>query len=460
MSLNTIASSTSQRQQLLGGLMLLLIAAVTVSWLVFPYLFSGKKILSQTGADIKLGKIERSQTISQLLSRRYITPAREEFLATFATKEYFKFSNQSQAMGELRPDKYHIFFITESIHTGRLPATLPDITLLLPDSSNIKPFKVDGPSKVEHHRLSYVYFDRYDTDGKPVIPETGQPFRLVMENSYGDHRPDYVGWFEWTYPPELPEGVKQDSLFSPLAVVSLSIGLLSAVLTPCMLQMSLMYFAVLSGSSGWANGDEAHKQEIVKRQMRRFSIAFITGFVLLFTLVGALIGWSGQLMQAWFSLYTTQISVASGILVLVFGFYLAYQARMPLVCKIPLQKFARRIENHSLLATTSLSIAYALGCITCFGGAIIGTLMIYVGTLESPFLGASIMALFAIGVGIPFFIAALLMSKTESVMAALQRWQRPIQIFTALVVIFFGLVLTTDNYHTVSDFIYPYLGLD
>jgi len=45
-------------------------------------------------------------------------------------------------------------------------------------------------------------------------------------------------------------------------------------------------------------------------------------------------------------------------------------------------------------------------------------------------------------------------------MATLAGWQKPVQYLTALVVLFFGIVLITDNYHVLSDALYPYLGLD
>jgi cytochrome c-type biogenesis protein len=120
---------------------------------------------------------------------------------------------------------------------------------------------------------------------------------------------------------------------------------------------------------------------------------------------------------------------------------------------------AQGIRKHSLISSAILAIGYTLGCITCFGGAIIGTLMIYIGTLDSPILGAGIMAIFALGVAIPFLIAAILLGKSESLMATLAEWQKPIQYLMAFVVLFFGLVLITDNYHVLSDAIYPYLGL-
>ena len=81
--------------------------------------------------------------------------------------------------------------------------------------------------------------------------------------------------------------------------------------------------------------------------------------------------------------------------------------------------------------------------------AIIGTLMIYVGTLDSPALGAGIMAIFALGVAIPFVLAALLMGRSSRLMASLAGWQRPIQYLTSLVVLFFGGLVSGPGWQPV-----------
>jgi cytochrome c-type biogenesis protein len=455
-------SLTERENRLSAVFLLLLIAALTSSWLTFPYLLEGRQILSQTGQDVKLEKLERGQTVSQLLSRRYITPERHEITGTFAAREYFEYSGQLQSMQLLEADTHHVFFIAESIHIGKLPARMPEVTLLLPDDTNILATSVEGPAQADHHRSLTVKFPKTQPDGSPTIPANGDPFRIVVQNWFPNGA-DYVAWLEWNYPLDLPNDLGEDSFSAPWLAMLLAVGLLASVLTPCMLQLSAMYFAVLVGSGTLLGGDQQQVGTEVSSQQRRqvmsFSMAFIAGFVILFALVGALIGWSGLLMQAYIGLYSTQISIAAGAVVVAFGIYLAYQAGMPLACKLPLAGISRGIRKHSMLASAILAIGYSLGCITCFGGAIIGTLLIYIGTLDSPLLGAGIMAIFALGVAIPFLLAAWLFGRSPRLMATLAGWQKPVQYLMALVVLFFGLVLITDNYHVLSDAIYPYLGL-
>ena len=69
------------------------------------------------------------------------------------------------------------------------------------------------------------------------------------------------------------------------------------------------------------------------------------------------------------------------------------------------------------------------------------------------------MFVFAVGVAIPFLLSAWFMSKMDSLLELLARKARAISFISMLLIIAFGMILVTDNFHVVSDMIYPYLGL-
>ena len=107
-----------------------------------------------------------------------------------------------------------------------------------------------------------------------------------------------------------------------------------------------------------------------------------------------------------------------------------------------------------------LSVGFSLGCMVCFSGAIVATLLVYVGMLGSATVGAAILFVFSLGVAIPFLAAAFFLSRTMSAMQWISRYTPQIGFVSMIVIVAFGLVLVTDNFHTVSDIIYPWLGLD
>ncbi len=104
-------------------------------------------------------------------------------------------------------------------------------------------------------------------------------------------------------------------------------------------------------------------------------------------------------------------------------------------------------------------MAYALGCTACFDGAIVATLIIYVGAIGSAAIGAGVMMTFSIGVAIPFLLSAWYLSKMDSVLMLLASKARTISLISMILIVAFGLILITDNFHVVGDAIYPYLGL-
>jgi cytochrome c-type biogenesis protein len=117
-------------------------------------------------------------------------------------------------------------------------------------------------------------------------------------------------------------------------------------------------------------------------------------------------------------------------------------------------------NRRDMASAIFVSMGYALGCTACFGGAIVATLIIYVGAIGSAMVGAGVMLTFSIGVAIPFLLSAWFISKSEVTLRFLAEKARLISLVSMVLIIIFGLILITDNFHVVSDFIYPFLRLN
>jgi cytochrome c biogenesis protein CcdA len=87
-------------------------------------------------------------------------------------------------------------------------------------------------------------------------------------------------------------------------------------------------------------------------------------------------------------------------------------------------------------------------------------MLIYVGALGSASVGALVLFLFSlVGVAIPFLAAALLLSRVLPLMGWIADHTRTLGLISMLVIVAFGLVLITNNFHVVSNMIYPLLQL-
>jgi cytochrome c-type biogenesis protein len=441
------------------------VAAVAFSWLVFPYFLNGDKVLYETGQQVQGERMGDFRTLNNMLTRYTYFAGGIEVTALYASDEYFAYADREGSIEQYRPDQHIVFFINEDVHTGFLPEGLAQAELLIGDRT-IAPAAAEGPDLVEHHRTTILQFPKFDTSGQPYITDDATELRLRLTHPWDRDRiedgevvpvpSDYV----WELPLDIPVELMSRDTFTSIMVFSLSAGLLSSVLTPCLIQLVLIFFATLGGITAQQVVTDHGVTPEVRRKVLRLSTAFVAGYIALFVASGALIGYAGKEAQLFFANYTRPVGIAAGVIVILFGVWLGIRAHAPVVCRIPGAEAIQSFKSRGMFGTVLVSIAFSLGCMSCFGGAIIGTLLIYVGALGSASVGAALMGIFAAGVAIPFLLAAFFFSRMQGLFESISRHTKLVGGVSSAFIMFFGLLLVTDNFHTVSDFIYPYLGLE
>jgi len=440
------------------GALLFVGLVIASSWLVMPYFVQGQQMLRNVGDDSRMIK---AGSVAQYLTRRLIYTQDLEITATLASDEYFQYVDRATIVGNLRPDRNLIFFVAETIHRGDLPSTVPTVTLRVGEEIYY-PTVSDGPSLVEHHRVSVFSFSKRDENGELIDFDAAGRLRLYLSNPYlgSEREMTFVG--SWDTPYALPEELKSRADITPVAMLALGAGLLSSVLTPCLLQLVVVFGGVIAGFTtvpGQTSGDARQMTPVIRRKIMQIALAFVLGFTLLYALAGAMIGAVGHQAQLIFSEYSRVVAVVSGLIVILLGLWVGFRGTREFACRIPDKQAMHNLSTRDVAGTVIASMGYALGCTACFGGAIVATLIVYVGAIGSATIGAGIMLTFAIGVAIPFLLSAYYISKIDSILVFLARNSKSLSYASMAIIVTFGLILVTDNFHTVSDMIYPYLGL-
>ena len=431
---------------------------IASSWLVFPYFVQGKQLLRGVGDNARLTK---AGSVSRYFTRELVNNPELALQATFATNEFFQFVDRANIVANLRPDKYFIFFVSENIHEGVLAYELPDVELYVGDTK-YSPQASIGPNIAEHHRITVYSFPKRDAEGHRIDIDSVANIRLHVANYYmgSERKLTFIGL--WKAPYELPDDLKYSTDITVVAMLALGAGLLSSVLTPCLLQLVVMYGSVISGFAtvpGTPSGPRVDVRPVIRRKVVHIALAFVLGFTLLYVLAGALIGALGHQAQLVFAQYSRMIAVVSGVVVILLGLWVGVRGSRQTVCTLPDRQLMQSMASRDIAASVITSMGFALGCTACFGGAIVATLIIYVGAIGSAAIGAGIMLTFSIGVAIPFLLAAYYVMKMESFVEVLAKKTKPVSYLSATLIICFGVILITDNFHVISDFIYPYLGL-
>ncbi len=432
----------------LGGAAGLLVAVLLCStWLVFPYLVQGKKLLFQVGSDVRSEQRAHAISIGRHLTRIADGPGEAEVEVLYATPTYFEVSDRAGVVGKYQPNRYSVFVVTETTHTERLASELPKATLVA-SGVQYAPVHIEGPRFAEHHRSTIYQF--------PLVDDSAAKLQLNLRNRWD--AADTVRTASWQAPIAYPPELLARRSFTPTMVLALAAGLLSAVLTPCLLQLIVIYLATLTGLTADQLARPAVPSDAARRTLQ-VAAAFVAGFTVLFTLAGAVIGYAGKEVQLVLADSSRMVSVGAGVLVIALGIWMGIKTRAPVVCRLPFAGTLAQMDRKSVLSSALVAAGFSLGCMTCFSGAILATLLIYVGALGSATVGAAVLFMFSLGVAIPFLAAALYLSRVMPAMAGLARHAPLFGLASMVLVIAFGVVLITDNFHALSSAIYPHLGL-
>ncbi len=436
------------RSGALAGLWALLAVALALAWLAFPYLLNGRRLLGDIGFSLQAERMSRSAAAARLLIRSADGPGKVDVDVLYAAPEYLDLLDPSGAARKYEPGRYLVFFLTETAHVGALPAQPPQATLLV-DGQEVRSADISGPENVQHHRATVVRFRR---DEMRTLG-TAKRLEIRVESTWNRGRSS-VRSASWELPIAFPPSASPQGLWSLALVLSLSAGLLSAVLTPCLLQLVVVYLAALAGV-----GDEERTGTRDPRRMLVFALSFVLGFTTVYTLAGALIGHLGHQSQLLFATINRPAGIVSGAAIILLALWTARGSQVSLACRLPTPGLVGRFDRRGAIRAAATAVAFSVGCITCFGGAIVGTLLLYVGSVGSAAIGAAIMLTFSAGLAVPFLAASFALTRATKFSAQLAGI-RPRAAFAASVIMAaFGLVLITDNFHALSDSIYPYLHL-
>jgi cytochrome c-type biogenesis protein len=96
-------------------------------------------------------------------------------------------------------------------------------------------------------------------------------------------------------------------------------------------------------------------------------------------------------------------------------------------------------------------LAFATGCMTCFGSALVVGMVVYVGLAQSPLYGALVLFLFSLGMGIPLVIAAVAMARALPLLMKLESAVPWMGLVSAVLMASFGVLLLSGNYMVVSE---------
>jgi cytochrome c-type biogenesis protein len=192
-----------------------------------------------------------------------------------------------------------------------------------------------------------------------------------------------------------------------------------------------------------------------RQRLLRGILAFIAGFTVVFTILGASASAIGHLLLT----HQQSLQWASGLLIVLFGAVLvAMAAGWTLPAALSGER--RFVVRPSLLgawAPPIMGMAFAFAWTPCIGPVLGSVLALAAGTGGSATGGVALLLAYSLGLGVPFLLAGLAFGRMTDALARVRSRLRLVDLIGGAVLIAFGLLLLTGNVHVVSSTISNWL---
>lgn len=221
---------------------------------------------------------------------------------------------------------------------------------------------------------------------------------------------------------------------------------LASFLSPCVLP-------VVPGLVGFVTGVSledfrAAERAMVRRRAAVHSALFILGFSAVFVLLGASATALGMLVRRALPL----IQQVGGAVIVLFGLYMLGLIRLPLLLQE--KRVQLSAKPAGMLGSVIAGVAFGAGWTPCIG-PVLATILLYAGVSTTMLHGAALLGAYALGLGVPFFVAGVAFNWFLSRTPKLRPWLVPIERAAGGVMILAGALLFSGRFSTMSRFFSP-----
>ena len=209
--------------------------------------------------------------------------------------------------------------------------------------------------------------------------------------------------------------------------MSYVIAFLEGIITfisPCLLPMLPIYISYFAGGGERSTG-----------KTLKGALGFVTGFTVVFVILGALAGTVGSFLRE----YQTAVNIVSGAVVIVFGLNFLG------VFKLNLFRGSHRsvnTDNMGFFSALLFGMIFSVGWTPCVGAFLGSALML---ASQQAHIAEGMLMLFAysLGLGIPFILSAVLIDYLKTAFNWIKKNYKAINIISGSLLVLIGILMAT-----------------
>lgn len=197
-------------------------------------------------------------------------------------------------------------------------------------------------------------------------------------------------------------------------------------ISPCLLPMLPIYISYFAG------GGERTTAKTLKG-----AVGFVTGFTIVFVMLGALAGTVGSFLRE----HQTTVNIISGLIVIIFGLNFLG------VFKLNIFKGNQRsvkTDNMGFFSAMLFGIIFSVGWTPCVG-AFLGSALMLASQQGHIAEGMLMLLSYSLGLGIPFILSAVLIDYLKSAFNWIKRNYKIINLISGSLLVIIGIMMATGT---------------
>ena len=231
----------------------------------------------------------------------------------------------------------------------------------------------------------------------------------------------------------------------------------ASFLSPCVLPLLPGYISLMSGY----DLVELSEGSVSTRRVVGRTGLFVLGFSAVFIALGATATSLSSFLNQ--SIFTT----VAGWLIIAMGVFIAMTAVWTPTFLIPLLK-DRRVDSSAVankmgwFGPPVMGAAFAFGWTPCIGPFLASALALGAST-DTVGQGMVVLLFYSLGLGVPFLLTSLLLTKAFSAFNWIKRYLTPITVVSGLMLVFFGWLMVSGEIIRLSQWftdLLVWLGLE
>lgn len=221
----------------------------------------------------------------------------------------------------------------------------------------------------------------------------------------------------------------------PLPITAFAAGLVS-FLTPCVLPLVPGYISLISGV-----GLDELKQQTgrVMRSVMLSSILFVLGFSAVFLALGAVASGLGQFVRQ----HIASLTKMAGVVIILLGLHQI--GLLPIHALYADKRFHAAPPGAAGTKAFLIGAAFGFGWTPCVG-PILAVILAFAAAESTMVKGTSLLAMYALGLAIPFLLTALSIERFLLFYEHFRRHLHTLEIVSGVVMIALGLLILTHHF--------------